>query len=388
MRVVDKAEIVEKLRRGHPTGGARRVDVAFARAREIERRHIRPLRIGLALSKEKSEPGVPGGELVHHARRNHAPVTESEIMRAPKHFSERRTVGENLRPAVQRIALQRVVVREKEPPEHAVVGIEVVINAQAVRRSPHLGRRVPQEGSKIQTIALGEVVGRRIIADDSQHYGIEGAAGNVVRIIRRRANVIGPNTTQLRRRRTIADAGDQVARAVDEQGAIARDRGARNHQRVGRIRHKVTEDAAARRGGVSNGHAKGLVNRLGKVDAIVLVAAKEESLVLLDRPTHFKSVLAQANQRLRCVLCVRKEFAGIQRLVAEEEEAGAVKFTRPGAGGDGNRRAAVATFFGRRVIGRNLVFLNVVRINAIEIAYGVRHRRFVGPSSAPSCPPN
>jgi hypothetical protein len=42
-----------------------------------------------------------------------------------------------------------------------------------------------------------------------------------------------------------------------------------------------------------------LINRLGKIDPIVTIAAKEEGFVLPDGPTHLVPKLLHANQWLR-----------------------------------------------------------------------------------------
>ena len=119
---------------------------------------------------------------------------------------------------------------------------------------------------------------------------------------------------------------------------------------------------------VNNRYPERLVYRLGEVDAIVAVAAKKEGLVFLDRTSHFEAGLEHSYQGLRRILRIGKKLIRVQRFIAQKQEAGAVELTRSGSCGNGDRRAAVSSFFGSGVICRDLVLLHVIRCEAVEVA--------------------
>ena len=150
-----------------------------------------------------------------------------------------------------------------------------------------------------------------------------------------------------------------------------------DHQGVRRIRHKVAKDSRACCCGVSNRYAERLVNRLSKVDAIILIAAKEERLVLLNWASHLKARLHHSDQGLWRVLRVGKKIVGVQSFVTKEHIPGAMKFTGAASRCHRDGRSTITTFFGGRIVGRNFVFLNVIRSQTIQIADRIRNRRFI-----------
>ncbi len=120
-----------------------------------------------------------------------------------------------------------------------------------------------------------------------------------------------------------------------------------------------------------------MIYRLREVDAVCLIAAKEEGFVFLDRASHFDPILTHSNQRLGSFLRISEELIRVEALIAKEKKAGAVEFARSTAGGNRNRCSAVATFLSGGVVGRHFEFLHVVRIDAIEVADRIRYRRLV-----------
>ena len=74
---------------------------------------------------------------------------------------------------------------------------------------------------------------------------------------------------------------------------------------------------------------------------------------------------------------VGEKVGGVERRVAREFPHCAVKFIRPAARGNRDRSAAVASFFRRRIIGRDFIFLNVVGVDAIKIRHRIGHGGFV-----------
>src|SRR5262249_36435653 len=126
--------------------------------------------------------------------------------------------------------------------------------------------------------------------------------------------------------------------------------------------------------GVSDRYSEGLINWLRKVDAVVLVAAKKECLVFSDRPTHFEPGLKRSDLRLRSILRVGKELVGIESFVAKEKIAGAVKLAGAAAGRNRYRSAAIASFFGSRIVRGDLEFLHIVRGNPVQIANRIGNR--------------
>ncbi len=87
--------------------------------------------------------------------------------------------------------------------------------------------------------------------------------------------------------------------------------------------------------------------------------------------------MAHADQRFRRVLRVRVKLVCVERLVAKEVEAGAVKVAGAAARRDGDRGAAVSSFFGGGVVSGDLEFLYVVRIDSVKIRNRIRHARLV-----------
>ena len=137
------AYVVKHLRSRYPACGARRVDVWLVNIIEVEGWHIRPLRVRLSLREEKTEAPVTHGQLVNDARRDHSAIAQRQIGCSAEDFTLRRIIRINLWPAIKRIALQRVVVREEIAPKHTVIGIKVVIDASVNRGTTNCCRRTP-----------------------------------------------------------------------------------------------------------------------------------------------------------------------------------------------------------------------------------------------------
>src|SRR6266850_7851823 len=121
---MDNTKIVQQLRAGHRSIGTRSVNVRLAkictstrnsRTCEVKGRQIRPIGIRFTLSKEENETGVTSREFIDNARRDHSPITKREVVRASKNFSKRWAVRKNLRPAIERVAFQSVVVGPEQP---------------------------------------------------------------------------------------------------------------------------------------------------------------------------------------------------------------------------------------------------------------------------------
>src|SRR6185295_18408446 len=116
--------------------------------------------------------------------------------------------------------------------------------------------------------------------------------------------------------------------------------------------------------------------RLSKVDLGPLIAAEEEGLVFLDGPIQFKTVLMHLYERLRQALGVEIKLAGVERIVTQEIEDGAVNLITSTTRCQADTRAAVAAHFGGGVVGCHLELLNVIRIETIEVAGGIGNGGF------------
>src|SRR5258705_9451321 len=162
---MNNTKIVEQLRTGNRSIRTWSIDVRLAKSStcrgrtcKIKRRYIRPIGVGFTLGEEKNETGVAGRKFVDNARRDYSAITKREVVCAPKDFTKWWAVWKNLGPAVQGVAFESVVVGPEQPAEHAVVLVEVVIDANVIRWASNCGGRIPQKGSKIQA-----VTGRKII---------------------------------------------------------------------------------------------------------------------------------------------------------------------------------------------------------------------------------
>src|SRR5215216_1373643 len=102
------------------------------------------------------------------------------------------------------------------------------------------------------------------------------------------------------------------------------------------IRDEVPEYACTRLSTVDDRNTKRLIDRLGKVDSVVLPTSEKETLVLLDRPSDFKSVLAHPDHRLRCLLGIGKPLVSVQCVISKETECRSVVFAGSAACGDRN----------------------------------------------------
>ena len=201
--------------------------------------------------------------------------------------------------------------------------VEVVIDAHVDCRTSDRSRWVPEERCSVQTVTgRGKVVRRRVSREQASRLLYRSVLPAV--LLSRIFDVVSANTAK--RGRCRAQRNKQRARAwINQQRRVARDRRAANHERVSRVRNEVTEDSVACFVGVDDREPERLIDRLSEVDAVVLIAAEEEGLVLLDWPAQIKSELAQSDQRLGSVLRIRIPLVSIQRFVAKEVETGAVK---------------------------------------------------------------
>src|SRR6185503_20425619 len=130
-----------------------------------------------------------------------------------------------------------------------------------------------------------------------------------------------------------------------------------NDERVRGVGHEVTEDAVACLVSVNHRKAEGLIDGLREVHAIVLVTAEEEGLVLFDWTTHFKTKLAQSDERFWGALRIRIPLIGIQGFVPQEIEAGAVIVAGAAACSDCDRSPTVSGCLRGLIVGSDLNLL-------------------------------
>src|SRR2546425_12034110 len=100
-----EAQVVQHLRRRHPTRRSRCVDPRLAYTGKVKGRHIRPFGIGLGLSKEETESPATDSKFVDNARRNDAAAAYREIRRTATHFALRWITGKDLSAAIQGITV-------------------------------------------------------------------------------------------------------------------------------------------------------------------------------------------------------------------------------------------------------------------------------------------
>src|SRR5207248_5641204 len=96
------------------------------------------------------------------------------------------------------------------------------------------------------------------------------------------------------------------------------------------------------------------------------------------RPAHFNAGLVQPEFRLGRAVSVAKELVCVQSVVTKEVEGRAVKSVRAAAGRNRYGSAAVAPLLCCRIVGRDLVLLNVVRAEPVFIRRGGGCLRLVG----------
>src|SRR6266404_1830733 len=315
---MDKTQIVQHLRRGNPTRRSRCIDPRLADTGKIKGRYIRPFGIGLALSKEETEAAVTCREFVDDAWRDDPAIANREIRRASKHFAVRWITGKDLWPAIQRITFKRVVIGPKVAHEHTVVRVEIMIDAGGDSRAPDCRWRIPQKGSSIQAITGTEIIRQRKRIDQRPYGGVKSPAADVIQVSCHRTNVICSNTANTSRGRGAKGNKQRSGARIHQQRTVTRDSSAIDDQRIGRIRHEVAEDSITRLLCVNNWYPERLINRLREVDAIILIAAKKEGLVLPDRTSHFKARLEHSDQRLRRVLRIGKKLIRVQCFIAKK----------------------------------------------------------------------
>src|SRR5262245_125591 len=145
------AYVIQHLRRRYPSRRSWRVDIGLVDTVKVKGRDIGPSGIGFALREQETKTSVSHRQLVDDTRRQDLSVADREIRRAAEDFTQGWIVRIELRSAIQRIALEGVVVRPQIARKHAVIGIEIVIDANIDRGTPHGSRRTPCESCGVQT---------------------------------------------------------------------------------------------------------------------------------------------------------------------------------------------------------------------------------------------
>ena len=249
-----------------------------------------------------------------------------------------------------------------------------VIHAQHVLRTANSNRRVPLIVTQVEAIARVVSVRRGVFPQHLVHRRINSRLRRIIG-----ENVVSGDAVHIGRARAIANTRRVLASTrINQQRRILRDFLSANHQWSFRISDKIAEKAGERRRAIKIHRTEDLVHRIGEVHLLPLPASKKEGLVAPYRPTNFKPILVELNNRLRCALGIRIKFLSIQRSVAEELKGRTMKGICAGARGDGNVRARVPPFFRCRVRSGYLEFLDVIGVQAEDVVSWVRVGGFVG----------
>src|SRR5204863_7529737 len=110
----------------------------------------------------------------------HTAESDGDVGCGPKDLAARREAGENHGPAIERIAVERVLLAAEVAEKGGVLGVEVVIDAAQVLRAAHLERSVPLIDAGVEAVADAEGIRRRIAAEHAFHGGIEPDLRGVV----------------------------------------------------------------------------------------------------------------------------------------------------------------------------------------------------------------
>src|SRR5437667_12717205 len=111
MGTVHDTQVIQQLWRSNPARRSRRIKVRHVEAGKEKGWYVGPRGISLALSEQESETRITSRELINYPRRDHPTVAKRQVRCAAEYFTERRAGGIELRPAVQRVTLQRIVIR-------------------------------------------------------------------------------------------------------------------------------------------------------------------------------------------------------------------------------------------------------------------------------------
>src|SRR5207249_3022710 len=145
-------------------------------------------------------------------------------------------------------------------------------------------------------------------------------------------DAVGSNTA-----RTNRHAGKQIAVGIHQASGVA----AKSID----VALDVTENPAAGRGCINQGHAKGAGNRTGLADVIVLETAKEECLVFSNWSSDVKTILIQLEVRPGLAGCIVEPLIGIEGRIAVEIEHISMDCVAARFGADHHVSSAVAAVF-------------------------------------------
>ena len=147
---------------------------------EGEARRVGEERVGFALREEELPAREAERELIDQPRGERASETDGDIGSGTEDFAARRITGDHNRAAVERVAVERVLLAAEVAEEGGVFGVDGVIDAAEVLRTAHPERRIPLVNAGVEAVARAEGVGRGVAAKHGLDGGIETDPDGIV----------------------------------------------------------------------------------------------------------------------------------------------------------------------------------------------------------------